>query len=135
MATLTACPPAGRLQEFALGLLDEPEIDSLGSHILECSRCTETLSQFSGTDKVVDVLPRVRQAAADLPRGAAIDQLIRQACRLNSSQLDASSQDTSGLSRDTGPSGTAASAVEPDMGQRIADMLSPPQAPDEIGRL
>ncbi|MBI3467745.1 MAG: protein kinase [Planctomycetes bacterium] len=135
MRIVTECPPADRLEQFALGRLDQTESDSLSGHVLECPHCAETVGRLSGGDTWAEALRESPRLAAELPCGPAVDRAIEQACRLSASDARLTADDTTPISPDTGRLGDQSSPSHHESAAEIAEMLSPPQRPDELGRL
>jgi tRNA A-37 threonylcarbamoyl transferase component Bud32 len=112
------------------------EVERLAEHLEQCPHCSETAEQLLGKDPLLDVL-RSGAMATDFPQGTLVEELI---ARLVRPRLPAPAAEETAqklprnstflappLARPASPAAEATTA--------LYDFLSPPQGPDEIGRL
>jgi WD40 repeat protein len=102
-----SCPDAPLLERFAQGQMPPDEVQLLAGHVLECTRCTETLLAAQREDTLVQAL-RNHAAVAQRFGSDNVTELIH---RL----------------KDHRPAAA-------DRADEACDFLDPPQGPDEIGR-
>src|SRR5215472_7709776 len=137
MRAISLCPTADHYRRFIQGqVVLAEEVERLAEHLEQCPHCSETAEQLLGKDPLLDVL-RSGAMAADLPQGALVEELI---ARLGRPRLPAPAAEETAqkLPRNATflvqplawPASPAAEATT-----ALYDFLSPPQGPDEIGRL
>jgi serine/threonine protein kinase/WD40 repeat protein len=133
MAVVSQCPDASILQQLALGKMSPADVEKLARHCEQCSRCIGVLHTLQVRDPLIDAMT-ARRPAADPSRDDAVNALIE---RLQGMPPPAPQpgDSISTLAGGAAPSSETAggrparNAPAPDFA------LSPPQAPDEIGRL
>jgi hypothetical protein len=117
MPTVTACPPAGVLEEFLLGRLAEEEQEQLAQHVLCCPGCVARMNTVRAEDALVESMRGGQPADPD---GDSVTHLIR---RL----------------RDRAAAGQAPATVHhggaTGVPPEAQGVLAPPQADGEMGRL
>lgn len=122
MSNVSDCPATDRLYQYLLGLLPEQESLHLEEHLLACPSCATTVDGLS----VEDRFTRTVRSGASLysSRSPAVEELMNQ-LRLLRSDMETTATFQEGQ--------TAGGPGEPVVGLR--EVLAPPQAADEIGRL
>jgi hypothetical protein len=121
MPPVSACPTSDRLQQFALGLLPEPDSVAVENHLTGCEHCAHTVQSLPGDDTFVSAL-RSRASAVGLPAGAVVEGLMERLRGLRAAERGA---------EDTG----APDPLTPvPLGTHSA-LLGPALEPGEVGRL
>jgi serine/threonine-protein kinase len=89
MTPALACPDPRDLERLALGQLPEPEVETLGQHILHCSRCADRLQTFQAADPLVALL---REAGSEAQRTdpPIVDALVERLVHTAPARKDAS---------------------------------------------
>jgi WD40 repeat protein len=105
-----------------LGQVAEAEAVPLEAHLSGCERCQALLGQLEASDGLVEILSGGQKLVADLPRGEAVEALMHRLHSLHPTRFV-----TSG--------GAPGDTPVTDAGTEIFDLLAPPQAPGELGRL
>jgi serine/threonine protein kinase len=129
MAVTIQCPPQDLLRRLLLGELSPFELESLSAHVLKCDQCAAVLNEMRTSD---DLLQSLRGADTVVALDTRVQTLIDQMSRLP--------RETGGAT-ETGVSAPAARATTvtyPNAGAQGASehaFLSPPERPDELGRL
>lgn len=114
------CPEAGKWEGFVLANLSGEEVASLVSHLQNCSTCENVLSQISQGDPLLRTL-RGHDSEWDREARGEIDLLIQQLKQVRSASLSTAHEGDSINEGGSNP--------------ETYEYLSPPQEPDEIGRL
>jgi WD40 repeat protein/serine/threonine protein kinase len=122
MSGVSPCPNDGELQSFVLGGRSSEDVDTLARHIEQCTRCAETTEQLLAADTLAEPLKKA-DPPADVRDKVVVESLIEKL-----SALPAISSDTYLRTSDSTPS------TEEESGEEI-DLLAPPEADDELGRL
>jgi len=117
-----SCPDNQELHSYSQGKHSPAEVDLLADHIEECSRCAETLEQFMSADTLVDPI-KDQTRLVEARQSPVVDHLIEKL-----SALPADSVDTFVAAGDATPSGEGDPA-------NFLEILAPPEAADELGRL
>jgi pyruvate/2-oxoglutarate dehydrogenase complex dihydrolipoamide dehydrogenase (E3) component len=76
MPTIPSCPDADTLQRLVFGQLPDREALPLEKHLELCDRCIEALRTLQAGDPLAERLREGRMAAATLPRGQVVEDLI-----------------------------------------------------------
>src|ERR1700730_16094343 len=126
----SACPEVGEVEQILLGQASSWSEECLAGHIESCSRCGDLGDHLLDREAFVAVLRNSPEGPRQT-EAAVVGQLESRVRQLRSA---AKSQDT--------PAASALAALDtPDDGsspegtQEWSDLLAPPAAPDEIGRL
>jgi eukaryotic-like serine/threonine-protein kinase len=127
MPMISSCPDADTLQRLLLGQVSEAEAGPLEEHLADCTRCRALLPQLEGRDALIDTLRGGQSLAAELPRGEAVDRLMRRLHRLRPTAAQ--------TPRELPPPGAERDQPAADADLDAADLLAPPAGPGEIGRL
>src|SRR5690242_5760300 len=114
MARPDSCPPPADLQRLALGQVSESAAERLGQHLIACAACQTTLQGIEKQDTLVSAL-RHRSVSLPRPQNAVVKDLVEQMKKLGEAP--------------TGTPDPGAQALEP------IEFLSPPEGPNELGRL
>ncbi len=122
MPALMPCPDAHELERYLLGLTPDPDASRLDDHVGACAQCARAAGTLSGSDELIDAVRNAPERLRQLPRDEAVQQLIARLKRLACVVDDA-----------TVPSFSSAEDMEAT--QEFFDLLSPQQAPGELGRL
>src|SRR4051812_84458 len=126
-----SCPSVEVLRQLALGEMTTPEAESLERHLEQCERCIALLEELP----VEDGLVRVMRAGSPIPARIdrpAVDQLIGRIRKIPLTSLaDAPTTVNVSIGGATLQQPSAAAGVA----QEMFDFLSPPETPDELGRL
>jgi serine/threonine protein kinase len=125
MAAIVSCPDSEVLQRLLLGCVDDQEALALEEHLASCPVCQGILPGLDAKDALVQSLHGGQTVLAELSGGAAVEKLLRQLGNVAPPVLKTVS-DAADLPHDT-PS-------ESELGNP-RDLLAPPQAPGELGRL
>src|SRR5262245_41994405 len=116
-----ACPDEKTLELLVRGQLSDADAELLARHLEECDQCAATIHALPADDTLIAAARA--QAPPQSPfEQQAVEALIGRLSGL-STALHVRATDSSG-------GGTADSP-----GAAIAAVLTPPQAPDELGRL
>jgi eukaryotic-like serine/threonine-protein kinase len=117
------CPSATDLDRLLADQLPPQEAAQLEKHLAECPSCQNALQGLAANDTLFDELRR-SQALAEFCEGDAVAQLVRHLRQLEP-------PGPQGITAEAAPTGIRQSETLPDG----REYLSPPQQPDEIGRL
>jgi hypothetical protein len=123
MPDRVSCPTTARLQELLLGQLPEEELSVLEGHLEGCSHCSGLLSTLETDDPLVASARAEAGRQPQDPESELVETLVQRLQRLPS---------PSGV---TGDEPTTAGGGASDSLAEGSELLAPPQAPDEIGRL
>jgi eukaryotic-like serine/threonine-protein kinase len=135
------CPDPKALERFLLGDVGEAEAEVLEAHLLDCARCAELCGRLPADDTLSEAL-RTATDLVELQDEPRLARLMDRLVRLRGERSPAGEP----VGSESGPdqaneptrlagaeSATPAEAFpSPD---EWDDVLSPPEAPDEIGRL
>ncbi|HYH64342.1 MAG TPA: serine/threonine-protein kinase, partial [Urbifossiella sp.] len=118
------CPAPHVLSAFNLGLLDDGEIETVGAHLDDCPACRGRLADPAPADPVCRLVRRADQAEAETPEAGLLraEELV--------GRLDADS-----TARTRGGTSVAGPPPHADLAAEAGEVLAPPEAPGEIGRL
>lgn len=129
------CPEPEEWQRFMLGEIPDPDATFLEEHLAGCSRCATRLDEVHAEDDLIAAMRRRRMllSEADMP---FVSTLIERVRALTSGRGDASqpvngkvaSEDATTVAGDVTPFHSSVPADE-------IRLLSPSEAPDEIGRI
>jgi serine/threonine protein kinase len=125
MPALPRCPDVEIFRRLLSGTTSQAETAALEAHLQDCRRCAQALVSLAATDPQVD-LARTHSPAAQRARDPQVQELIRRLCQLRA----ADTAHPQGGGGETAFEGGIAMVAPPNF-----DFLSPPQAPDELGRL
>jgi WD40 repeat protein/serine/threonine protein kinase len=88
MSDGSCCPDRDTLQKLVLGLLPDAEATPLENHLESCSHCAQVLSEARVRDALTRQLQEGHAAAAVIPRGAVVEELIQKVNSLQASSGD-----------------------------------------------
>jgi serine/threonine protein kinase len=121
------CPDRELLQRFALGHLQPAEVETLAEHVESCAHCVAALHGLRGNDQLLSAMQGLPAEQTE-PAIALMEQF----CALRTPSFPATTGgfgvDRRGLLAQLGELSTE-STLE------LYDFLSPPQDPNELGRL
>jgi len=123
MPAPSRCPDPQQLQQLLLGRLDEGIAVCLEQHVEHCDDCGRLLPILQANDTLVDTMRAWTAVVLPAPDQKAIGKLLPRLHELRCL-----------IPESTSPSGTEKASRRGDNRDVLA-LLSPPQAPDEIGRL
>src|SRR5713101_9886164 len=133
MASDASCPDPETLRHFASGQLPEAQAVTLHEHVQDCSVCTQILS----TAGLRPARPVTRDSVACGPRPVSTIMEQVQPFRPSSNSVFPNARGDDSKSAPTPANGandsSAPTANFPS--ESSFDFLSPPQKPDELGRL
>jgi hypothetical protein len=124
MSRPTPCPSADDLEAFVLGRLAEPQAERLMEHLHHCPHCVESLHELRPADTLVDAM-RAQAGWSAPPEEPPVRGLIDRLIRLPGPAPTLESLSITGEQ----------TVTPPDAAADLTGCLTPPQAPDEIGRL
>jgi serine/threonine-protein kinase len=119
-----SCPQPDEWQRFLLGKTPEPDAEQLERHLSGCPACQEATQALESSDPLLASVCRAIRKGEGLSL-AVNEELIDQLCQL---------QPATNLSTVSSPPGTVPAAGPDDMAD-IADLFTPPEEPDELGRI
>ncbi len=122
MRALLTCPDVLALQDFLLGHTPDAEAALVEEHLLACDRCALAVNGLVDQDELFQPL-RDEGATTQAPVGEAVESLIARLVEYPPPTQPASTE-----TRDQ--AGSSA-----DIASENYDFLSPPQGPEELGRL
>jgi predicted Ser/Thr protein kinase len=129
MAVTIQCPSPDALRRLLLGALSPSELELLGAHVLKCDHCAAALNDMRASDDLLEALRAAETAAAlDTKVQSLIDRISRPSHGKNTA-TDA------GLSASSAGKDTVALPSASGTGSSEHGFLSPPEHPDELGRL
>jgi len=121
MTTMLSCPGHDALKRFSLGQVRETEASGVEAHLADCPRCVGTLHDLGGEDTLVAAM-RAQREMTDRPKiDAAVIQLMLVLKSRNPSE--------------SWPADGAACSDDTNGAQELLRLASPPEQPDELGRL
>jgi WD40 repeat protein len=130
------CPDPRSYQRLASGLLSDADKEALLAHLEDCAFCARRLSQLPESDTLAELL---RQA--ETVTGAAGQETVARLVERLSRLRPSAAVPPAAARSPTPTNGPGALAETVDLSpsaddsQRYREFLSPPQAPDELGRL
>jgi hypothetical protein len=122
MKTQSACPDTQLLRQLRSGSLPDDLAEPLEQHVLTCPQCIQVMTTLRDRDALVEAL-RPGDPAREIPQGPEVENLVTRMRDLTHSMAGTSAADATLLA---GPPASVAAEYS---------YLSPPQAPDELGRL
>src|SRR5437763_9709135 len=126
MSVAVSCPEAQVLQRFSLGQMSSGEVEALAGHVASCQRCIQTLDSLHLNDTLIEAIA-ARQRADNRDQTEPVQALMG---RLKANRFAAAVSKDAPTQTNMGDS--VAGQAE---GLNTLQFLSPPQQPDEIGRL
>src|SRR5262245_13511894 len=127
MTGTSRCPLREDLQRFLLGQLSQEEAEPLERHLSECPTCVGALTDLKPHDGLVDVVAVVARSPV-LPVEQIREDLLRELYRLPEADTRTQEKAPDGFPPPPGYHTTL------DTAEQCCDCLTPPPAPDEIGR-
>jgi predicted Ser/Thr protein kinase len=129
MAVTIPCPPPDVLRRFFLGAVSPSELESVGAHVLNCSQCVAALNGMRAGDDSLEALSSAETVVSvDADVQSLIDRLVRP---LRGENLAADARAPASPIRQD----TLTQQLASDKGPYDHGFLSPPERPDELGRL
>ncbi len=125
------CPDETTLEKMLLGTLPEAELETLSEHLSFCDRCLNTAETLEVRDDLTDAVRIPHELAADddvLTQAIARGKLL--ANQLNTTQIEQTQLETGSNDTDKSVFDSFATSQLSQFG-----FLSPPEQPDELGRL
>ncbi len=116
-----SCPHPDALARFVRGAVSEQELETIESHLPECSRCGDYVETLPADDTLTDLLQ------GTVPTEPEPDTVERLAARLGELAITPAPRaiaDRQGCS-----------AADQEEALEWADLLAPPEGPTELGRL
>lgn len=129
--TVDTCPEPDELRRLLQGLLSGPEAGPLEEHLLTCSRCATRASQLPDQDELTAALRARRPLDADED---VLAQVIERGRQLQAQAETIEPQDTQ-LGESSPAADSATGLPQPREANELLELLSPPEQPDELGRL
>ena len=129
MAVMIECPPPDVLRRLLLGAISPPELESLGTHVLKCDQCVAALNGMRAKDELLEALLAAEKAVA---LDATVESLIE---RLSRPYRGGDSPANPGVSASSLEQEILTHQSASDKGSSEHGFLSPPEHPDELGRL
>ncbi|MGE0606292.1 MAG: SUMF1/EgtB/PvdO family nonheme iron enzyme [Pirellulales bacterium] len=132
MKSVATCPSQQDLQQLAQGSFPLAQVEQLALHLEQCETCAQTLAGLPVDDTLVEVL---RQQAARHnqpldPALASLTQRLRDLRPNSGSTSETIAPETNVVLKADPPS-----VQKAEQATEQYDFLSPPEQPDEIGRL
>lgn len=129
MAVTSPCPTPDVLRRLLLGAVSPSELESLGTHVLKCDQCVAALNGMRARD---DLLEALRAAETAVALDANMESLID---RLSRPYRGGDSPADTGASMSTMEEDAINHESASDKESSEHGFLSPPERPDELGRL
>jgi WD40 repeat protein len=136
----SSCPDLRQWQQLLLGLLPEAQMEVLGRHLAQCSRCLEAVRTAQAQDRLAQAL-RSRPVPGVEPTPPSLSRLMRRVSRLWPLAQRSATHETVVARDESGPPSSADSpaalAVGPgtEVPPEVYQVLAPAGGPDELGRL
>jgi serine/threonine protein kinase len=142
--TVSLCPAPTELERLFLGGLPEQEAELLEKHVLECEACLRKLKELMPANDLLSDVMVLRHSAGGATEALSpmVDDLMKSIVALHppcpsGSQKNSTQDDSEGMTQSflIGPEmeGTRRANLAQDI--IVSNLLAPPQANDELGRL
>jgi tetratricopeptide (TPR) repeat protein len=120
------CPVPADLERLVLGDMPDVEMEILEGHVSQCAHCLEVFRALTREDALVAAV-RAGGQKGGIPRAAVDETLIARLCRLRQEWLVPAAP----------PQATPAAGSMPALEKAgdLSNLLAPPGAPDELGRI
>jgi WD40 repeat protein/serine/threonine protein kinase len=138
---VSTCPTHEILKRFLLGKLAVEEQEQVATHVIQCSQCLRTLDSLPASDVLLQAM-QTPLPKGSLPRLVPVDQTLESIGEptpppmLPNAVLGQLVERLIQLGSPPGDTlGNPDVATPPSASEEIRRLLSPAQAPDELGRL
>ncbi len=133
---VNSCPDREALERLLLGLVPAGQAEALEEHLLGCDTCSAVAETIDPSDELTEA---IRTRSVFERDEEAIVQVIERSAQLRRQAETVESQETQAIGdRESDGDGASGAARPEDITASVAaeiDFLSPPEQPDEIGRL